>query len=280
MDEVGEGMRFQFRGPSLPSLHAHLGVPIVSPKPPPPRLGLNTMGRSSKMISTGSGIAIEAGANVAVTQLLVHDPLGTIGYFWPIHWACHVNIAHADYERLVAIHEEIAKLDPGPNKVRLVSDELLLRDAYDCGSSMVSNAVRSIRHLTQAMATHGIAPLTTHRAIEQIKEATAALGIDCRITDPGYDAFGELVRIRDAIEHPTESNVYQGTDSTWDQVPLAWILSDRSVKTYVAYRHWFDLVVRDWKALLAADAQPATLTIERGMASKHPAKKPKGDAAA
>jgi hypothetical protein len=24
-------------------------------------------------------------------------PLGTIGYFWPIHWACHVNIAYAAY---------------------------------------------------------------------------------------------------------------------------------------------------------------------------------------
>jgi hypothetical protein len=225
------------------------------------------------MVSSGVGLDIKAGDNIAVTQILVHDPLGTIGYFWPVHWACHVNIAHAAYERLATIHEQIAKIAPGPNNMRIISDEALLVETYDCGSSMVSNAVRSVRHLTQAMATHGIAPLTAHRAIEQIKEATSALGIDCRITDPGYDAFGELVRIRDAIEHPTGSSVYQGTDSGWDQVPLAWLLSDRSLKTYVDYRHWFDLVARDWKSRLVTDAQPSKLTIERGMTSKHPAKK-------
>jgi hypothetical protein len=232
-------------------------------------------GRSSKMVSSGVGLDIKAGDNVAVTQILVHDPLGAIGYFWPIHWAFHINIAHAAYERLAAIHERVAGLAPGTNNMRIVSDEPLLVEAYDCGSSMVSNTVRSVRHLALAMATHSRTPLTTHRAIEQIKEATGALGIDCRITDFGYDAFGELVRVRDAIEHPTESNIYQGGDSSWDQVPLAWLLSDRSLKTYVDYRHWFDLVARDWKARLAVDAQPSKLTVKRGMESKYPAKKAK-----
>jgi hypothetical protein len=157
--------------------------------------------------------------------------------------------------------------------MRLVSDEALLVEAYDCGSSMVSNTVRSVRHLGLAMATHNGTPLTTRRAIEHIKEATAALAIDCRMTDLGYDAFGELVRVRDAIEHPGESNIYQDTDSSWDQVPLAWLLSDCSLKAYVNYRHWFDLVARDCMARLAADAQPSKLTVERVMKSKYPAKK-------
>jgi hypothetical protein len=195
------------------------------------------------MVSSGVGLDIKAGDNVAVTQILVH--------------------------------EQIAKIAPGPSHMRIVSDEALLVEAYDCGSSMVSNTVRAVRHIALAMATHSHTPLATHRAIEQIKEATSALEIDCRLTDPGYDAFGELVRVRDAMEHPSESSIYQGADSGWDQVPLAWLLSDRSLKTYVDYRHWFDLVARDWKARLAADAQPSKLTVERGMKSKYPAKKAK-----
>lgn len=216
-----------------------------------------------------------AGDNFAVIQMLVHNPLGTLAYPWPVHWAVHTNIAYAAYERLSAIHARIAEIAPSEDKMRTVWDEELLVEAYDCGTSMVSNAVRSVRHLAQAMTAQNTPPLTSTRVIDQIREATAAVEIDGRAGHGGYNCLGDIVRVRDAIEHPTASNVYQGDGGTWDQVPLPWLLSDQSLKAYVGYREWIDLISGDWEALLASREGEIKLTVTRGMRSKHPAKKPR-----
>jgi hypothetical protein len=63
-------------------------------------------------------------------------------------------------------------------------------------------------------------PLTTPRTIERIREATANIGIDCQTHHQGYDDLGEIIRVRDAIEHPEQATVYQ-SGSDWDRVPLA-----------------------------------------------------------
>ncbi len=33
----------------------------------------------------------------------------------------------------------------------------------------------------------------------------------------GYQALAEIVRVRDAIEHPKLGNVHQGGDADWDR---------------------------------------------------------------
>jgi hypothetical protein len=232
------------------------------------------MGKSTKMASTGSGIAIEAGYNLAVTQFLVHDPLGTIGYIWPIHWACHFNLSEAAYKRMIAVHEQVAKIEPGSNNTRLIGDEALLMEAYDSGTSMVSNAVRAVRHLVQQMMAERSEQVTSTRVIDALREVTTSLKIDCRMSNPGYNGLSELVRVRDAIEHPTTANVYQN-DSAWDRVPLAWLLSERSLKSYENFRHWLDLIIQDWESLQASNARQVELTVERGVKSNYPAKKPR-----
>ncbi len=235
------------------------------------------MGKSTKLISTGQGEDHAAGASVFLLQTLVHDPLGAIGYSPPDLWPCHVAYARAAYKRLSAIQDEIGELAVDPKRnARHIDDGELLVEVYDAGSSMVSNVVRSVRHLAWTMAAERGSPLTTSTAIENIREATNAVEIDCRIGHPGYYGFGEIVRIRDAIEHPRASNVYQGDDSSWDQVPLAWLLSDRSLKAFEGFAGWFDPIVADWNAWLARrPKRPQTWTVRRGMKSRHPAKKPK-----
>jgi hypothetical protein len=204
--------------------------------------------------------------------MLVHDPLGTIAYAWPIHWRFHLIIADRAYERLATIHNQIEQLPPNNDDIRLVFDEDLLVEGYACGTSMVSNAVRTIRHLAREIFGQTDKPPKSTTAPEEIREATQVAGIDCRLSHPGYDDFGEIVRVRDAIEHPDQSNVYQ--DRAWEQVPLAWLLSHHSLKGFVGFREWLDEIAGDWASLLATEPG-ATLTVERGMRSRHSAKKPK-----
>jgi hypothetical protein len=70
---------------------------------------------------------------VAVLQVLVHDPLGAIGYVWPIHWRHHVLNAHKAYEQLADIHEQVASTPPGEHRTRIIGDEDLIMSAMTAG---------------------------------------------------------------------------------------------------------------------------------------------------
>jgi hypothetical protein len=231
------------------------------------------MGRKARTAVTGVGQPHEKGARIAVVQLLLHQPLGMIGYPLPIYWANHVNFAHAGYERLLALHEQIEAIEPWESGVRHVSDEALLIDVYDSGSAMVSNAVRSVQHLAQQMSAFAKVRLTSTTLVDRIKEAGDLVGIDARVGSDGWQGFTEIVRVRDAIEHPETETVYSGEETGQESVPLAWLISDQGLTAYVRYRGWFDDLARDWKGLLAAQG-PATLTVQRGLVSKHAVKKP------
>jgi hypothetical protein len=228
-----------------------------------------------KSAAVGQAETHEAGAAVYAIQTLVHDPVGALAFRWGPYWPYHARIAERAYEQLLALHAKLAQIDPGTSNIRLVSDE----DAeafYDHGTTMVSNVVRTIRHLAHTMASERHATLVLGRAIDEIRQGTEATGIDCRINHPGYHGLGEIVRVRDAIEHPVNANIYQGNDVDWDQVPLAWILSDRSAKAYAAYREWLAAILVDWHAWRSSQPKtPTTFTgVQRGMGSRYPSKKP------
>lgn len=235
------------------------------------------MGKSTKLTASGPGDTHAAGTPIYLLQTLVHDPLGTIGYRWPRLWASHATIAHVACQRLDAIHQQVGEIavDARSNS-RMIDEDALLLEAYDCGTSMVSNVVRAVRHLAYTMASENHTPLTGTRVLDEIRQATEAAGIDCRVGSQGYEGLSEIVRVRDAIEHPDAANVYQGDDSSWDKVPLAWLLSDRSIKAYLGYREWLDPVVSDWQSWLAnRPQQPTTWNVVRGAGSRYPAKKPR-----
>ncbi len=234
------------------------------------------MGQGTKLTSTGVGKQVETGWQCAVTQILIHKPLGAVAYPQPRYWACHMNLCHEAYERLLELHAQVEAIPPADSNMRLVFDEPLLFHVYGVGTAMVSNAVRSIQHLAQGMEQASGTQLGSVTVTERIREATALLGLSSHIDHAGYHGFCEMVQIRDAVEHPQASNVYQCDPNDWDKVPLAWLLSDRSLTAYVGYRMWVDVVAADWEAWLAVNKSAAvTLTVERGVESEYSVRNPR-----
>lgn len=172
------------------------------------------------------------------------------------------------------MHLEVLKLPLDASNMRNIFDLDFLEDIYCAGTDMVSHAVRAIQHLGERMECKMGSELQATTAMERIKEATTFLGINNHSDHPGYQGFTELLQIRDAIEHPRASNIY-GVGNDWDKVPLAWMLSERGLQAYERFRTWFDLLVTDWESYCTAHPQPTTLSIERGIESTLPSKKPK-----
>ncbi|MGC2635937.1 MAG: hypothetical protein WA294_02085, partial [Acidobacteriaceae bacterium] len=134
-----------------------------------------------------------------MTQLLLHKPLGAISCRVPVYWATHVNQAHAAYERLVALHAQVAAIPPGDNQIRLIVDEDVVVGLYAAGAEMVSNAVRSVQYLVQAMM-QGKPELGSRSIVDRIKDATATLGISVHVDSDNWQGFAEMARVRDALE--------------------------------------------------------------------------------
>lgn len=198
------------------------------------------MGKNTKLHSNPAlAKAHEVGANVAVTQILAHAQYGSIGYLWtPRLWSYHHEIAVQACDRLRALHQEVLKLDIGPGNMRLIHDPDLLVAVYQAGSEMVSNAVRSAQHLTQDMERLNPDKSTLKAATieDRLKEAAALHELDPHIDAPDYQGLVEINGVRDAIEHPKVANTYQGGQNEWDKVPLAWMISDRSLQAFEAIR--------------------------------------------
>ena len=237
------------------------------------------MGRKTRLASNPDlGRTHQAGAQVAVIQILAHDQFGAIAYQWPRFWALHANLANEAFTRLQALHEQVLALPLDSSNMRSIYDIPLLQEIYGAGSEMVSQAVRSLQHLAEEMERFKKATLKGTTVEERIGEASAMFGLQSRTGDPEYQGLVELVRIRDAIEHPKATNTYQGDRNRWDEVPLAWMLSDRSIQAFQRYSVWFSNRVDDWEGHRSSlPSTPATLTVQRGIESKLQSKKsPKG----
>lgn len=230
------------------------------------------MARSIKTGPVGQSQPHAEGAQVSVIQELVHDPIGTLAFRWGPCWPYHAEIARQAFEELQVLHAELVDVELLPGNVWLVSPAQAAK-AYQVGTSMVTNAVRTVRHLAQTMASEASVVVGGNRALDDLRAAALAVGIDCRVNSKGYHHLAEMVGVRDAVEHPSAATLYQGGDSDWDKVPLAWILSDRSIKAFAEYGKWLDVILHEWKTWHdARPRHPTTLTVQRGMGSMYPAK--------
>jgi hypothetical protein len=89
-----------------------------------------------------------------------------------------------------------------------------------------------------------------------------------------YAGLGEINGIRDALEHPQSTNTFRGDETGWSDVPLAWLMSNRSLEAWARFNRWFDRLVKDWEAHRSKSVGPVTFTIQRGMESLLQVKKP------
>jgi hypothetical protein len=233
--------------------------------------------RSIKTGPVGKAQPHQEGAAVYLVQQLVHEPVGALAYRWSAQWQAHANLAQGAAQELELVHAQLVDVPELSGHVRLVPDALATT-AYEAGSSMVSNVVRTLRHLAAAMVWEANIVIEYGRALDELRDATGKVGLDPLINSPGYHGAAEIVQVRDALEHPKTSNLYQGNDTDWDKVPLAWILSNRSLAAYNAYVGWLNRLGADFEAWRAArPPQPTTLTVERGIGSRYPMKKPPND---
>jgi len=117
--------------------------------------------------------------------------------------------------------------------------------------------------------------LTGQTLVERIKEAARLIGIEDVAAMPGYDGLIEIVNIRDGIEHPSASNTYQGGGGRWDEIPLAWMISDRSLKAFGRFLQWINAFMDHLDAARAKlPQQSVQVTVVRGIESLHQTKKP------
>ena len=220
--------------------------------------------------------AHDSGASVTLMQMVEHRRLGTVLYAWPKHWAYHVEAAEAAFESLERLHEELAAMPVGPDAMRSIDDIEFIGRVYKAGSTLVSEVVRTLQHLCEEIERWTGTPMGGSTIETRFAGASAAAGLENARSEAGYSAFQEIHAKRDAIEHPKPENIYNDGDTTWDEVPLAWFMSDRVIEAYRTYVDWFVKIADRWEATKAAmPGRPATFEVEmRGLRSDHQFKKP------
>jgi hypothetical protein len=235
------------------------------------------MGRSTKERSNPAlGKPHAVGDQVAVVQVLTHDRFGAIAYLWPRLWRYHYYAAEKAANHLTELHEKLLELEPGDNNMRLVSDDAFLQDMYGTGNEMVSHAVRAVQHLAEEIERAQKVKFNGKTAEDRINEAMVSFSEQSYSSDKDYAGFIEINGIRDALEHPQRQNTYSGDPNGWDKVPLAWMFSNRSLDAWQKFDRWFNRVGQDWeKHLPKLSTGPVTLTLQRGIESQLPVKKPR-----
>jgi hypothetical protein len=218
----------------------------------------------------------QAGANLVVTQFLEHATFGTVGYVWPIHWTMHADAANRDIAAFRTLHSRLVEFPANAGNTRLIFDHDYLFEIYDLGVRSVIGAVLAVQHLIAQIEDRTAVNIGTGPVLERLSRACQGAGLDARRNAAAYSRFAELVKTRDRIEHPTPRTLLSDpTSNTWDEVPLAWMLSERGLACLESFRDWFDALVQDWKATpFMASNQNVTWTVERGMTSSRQLKKP------
>jgi hypothetical protein len=213
----------------------------------------------------------EAGASIRCYQLLEHEPLGTIAFEWQANlWVHHANASVDAVNDLEALAPELAAIDVDNTGMRKVDDDNpLLRRVYLAGSTAVLHGYLAIQHLCERVECVTKSTPADERLSERLRACMDPLGISAS-TLPHYDAVGEVARVRHAIEHPKASTSYSGQPGGWDQVPLAWMLSNRSLPTLERFHVWFNELTDAWETWQEAQPkQEGTWNVQRGIASRH-----------
>ncbi len=154
-------------------------------------------------------------------------------------------------------------------------DDALLLEVYTTGNALVSNAVRAVQHLAEEIEHVCEQKLSGTTSAERINEAAARFSKEELSANPDYAGFGEIVGIRDALEHPQNEKIRNTTDNGWTGVPLAWMLSNRSTDAWSRCHRWFSRFAAHWEAHLAnLPPTPGEIAVQRGIESRMAVKKP------
>jgi hypothetical protein len=217
---------------------------------------------------------------VNIIQILTHNQLGAVGYFLPRYWVFHAHMAEKAANRLVALHRQLAQFPVNATSaIRSIEDMTYIEEVYKAGTSMVIDIVLALQHLCEGIERTLNIQLRESTLNGRLKEALGAAVLTEPTTRPGYAKFVELEAIRDAIEHPKGTHTYNPAPGQWDQVPLAWFLSERSLAAFGGCSQFVKSIADDWQQRAEDLDAPAELTVERGVYSQRQFKKPPSEPA-
>lgn len=216
-----------------------------------------------------------AGSTVMVTHVLEHDPLGTIMYPWQANlWALHYRAVTAAVARLNDSADQLGGFEVRGG-IRGVWDDDYLEAVYCAGVDATVGACLAVQHLCQRIETYARTTPVDGSLADRLRACTNPIEIDATVI-PGYSSLAEIVRVRRAIEHPTENTAYPSGEGSWDQAPIAWMLSERCLRTMKSFLSWFESLVEAWDEWMERQPpSPGTLQLGmRGVTSRRPYKKP------
>lgn len=237
------------------------------------------MGKSTKLIDDSNlHRAHDAGAKVVPIQVLAHSKFGTIAYQWPRHWVFHGRSAGAARDDLTRLHKRVLKLPVDNTDMRSIYDMAFLQDIYATGCRMVVESILAIQHFCEEIERCTKSVPSEGDLIERLDAALKAAQLNISKKTKGYASLIELLKIRNAIEHPKPENTYSGDSNNWDRVPLAWFISDRSINNFDSFYNFLNGLNKRWTLRLEKikkEDGPSTLHLsQRGVRSIRQFKKP------
>lgn len=213
------------------------------------------------------------GESVVVIQVLTHAQLGAISYVWPQHWRLHARSAERAANILSKFHKRLVTF-PVHDTMRGIEDMGFIETVYSTGVHMVTETILALQHLCQEFERVLGIQLKEHTLDGRLREAMQAAELTPPTKRPGYAKYVELKEIRDAIEHPKSSNVYNGKPGQWDCVPLAWFFSERGLAAFEGSMQFMKSITDDWQERKKQFSGVVELTVQRGRYSERQYKKP------
>ncbi len=225
----------------------------------------------------------EAGAVVELIQPVLHLQFGAIHYLSPKMYPYHFHEANVAFEKLETFQEKILECPIGTDNGRMITDFDFIGDIYRYGFDAIVHTHLAFDHLAldilmiayqdnteqRKVWNHSEMLRRVHHVIKKILNRADILGTK------EYAALAEIEQRRNAFNHPTSRRTYNGDAGTWDEVPLAWIISGKYKDVYLGATKLFEQLYELWDAEKGKYDRPGTITGQRGIRSLDPAKKPK-----
>jgi hypothetical protein len=198
---------------------------------------------------------MKVGDPVEWLQMSEHKVLGAISYSPPRlqPWRRHFERFQTSAKTIEKIHRKVRGIQPRASGTRYVDPDTTAK-TYMAGCDALISAVLAVQHLAQAME-FDEEDFSGKTSTDRIRAAVERHGIDIDTTTSGWQAFTEICDQRDKVEHPTNSRYHNY--EAWDEVPMAWLLSERPSTVFEAFEGWFSDIVNRWPG--SAPFEPSTI---------------------
>lgn len=225
----------------------------------------------------------EPGAVMELTQPVLHSQFGVVHYLSFQTYFFHLQMASDAFAKLEELQGEVLKLPIHSDNARLISDPVLLQNIYAAGFGVIINTYLAFDHFlfVSLMTIYRDDPcmlkiLDEWDTLEKLNRFLNLVSKADLVSSLGYSKFCDIEKQRHGFNHLTLERFYNAKDHSWDEVPLAWIISGRYKEAYQGSMKLLSELRAVWDEERKKHDKPVVLTgVKRGIKSLHPAKKSK-----